>query len=161
MLPADNIIERSVTIGGKDATNLTVVSHSQITAVTPPYTGSGNIENLPLIVTVEGVVGITFDFSYGRPLITAVSEASIFGGVVTVTGDNFGPLGSAHIEEVSVSCVRCQNAMSTYKPFDMSTGTDVSQGGGMSCSLFLGYCSPSIANQIKSSSQVSPQGSGY
>uniref|UniRef100_A0A7S0R613 IPT/TIG domain-containing protein n=1 Tax=Pyramimonas obovata TaxID=1411642 RepID=A0A7S0R613_9CHLO len=104
VLPVDNVIERSVTIGGASATDVVVVSHSQITAVTPPYdeNAADDILNLPFIVTVEGVEGIHYTFSYGRPTITAVSEASIFGGVVTVTGDNFGPLGSAEIDEVNV-----------------------------------------------------------
>jgi hypothetical protein len=107
VLPLDNVIERAVTIGGKQADNVTVVSHSMITAVTPPFTGFATIDNLPLFVTVEGVTNpVAFDFTYTRPAIFTVSDASIFGGVVTVTGENFGPMGTypdIFLEEIKVA----------------------------------------------------------
>jgi hypothetical protein len=94
VLPTGNDQTVSVTIGGKTCTSPNVtVAHTQITCVTPAMTGSGvAFEDIALVVTVEGQGSVGSKYTYDGPLITTISEASTFGGWVTITGTSFGPL---------------------------------------------------------------------
>lgn len=110
VLPTGNDQTVTVTIGGKTCASPNVtVAHTKISCVTPEMTGSGvNLIDIPLVVTVEGQESVNAKYTYGGPLITAVTEASMYGGLVTVTGTNFGPLtdctndASCHIQLVRI-----------------------------------------------------------
>jgi len=86
----------SVLIGGKTCASPNVsVAHTQILCNTPDMTGNGiAYQNIPLVLTVEGQTTlVAATYTYAGPLITTISEASMFGGWITVTGTSFGPVG--------------------------------------------------------------------
>lgn len=90
----------TASINGVAATNLTVVSHSVITFLPPDASTLASVLNLDFAINVQGQLLAGRKYSYSTPTILSVSEASVFGGTVTVTGRNFGPVGSANILQV-------------------------------------------------------------
>ncbi|KAK3244473.1 hypothetical protein CYMTET_45911 [Cymbomonas tetramitiformis] len=102
VLPASYTSTRAVTVNSKDATNVTLsVIHTEVTFLAPAMLDLLNILNLPLTITVDGLSAST-TFSYIGPSITACSEASLFGGLITVTGVNFGPVGGSNVEIIYI-----------------------------------------------------------
>jgi len=94
-LPTGSDQTVSVQIGGKPCTlpNITV-AHTQITCVAPEMTGGSTVplEDMHMVITVEGQESVNAKYTYNRPLITNVSVASTFGSTVTITGTSFGPI---------------------------------------------------------------------
>ncbi|KAK3247367.1 hypothetical protein CYMTET_43139 [Cymbomonas tetramitiformis] len=102
VLPASYTSTRTVTVNSKSAMSVTLTSiHTELTFVAPAMLDRVNILNLPMSITIDGLSTST-TYSYVGPSITACSEASLFGGIVTVAGVNFGPVGVSNVEMISI-----------------------------------------------------------
>lgn len=101
--PSYNGSIASATIAGLPARDVTVVDSRTVTLTTPDVSHLASIYNLPFVMRVDGLATTGSVYSYSPPAIVSVSEASIFGGVVTVTGLNFGPVGNYSINEVMMA----------------------------------------------------------
>ncbi|QDZ19799.1 hypothetical protein A3770_03p23170 [Chloropicon primus] len=114
----------SVTIAGNACTSPVIsAGHTQITCTAPAYLDKTVISGVQVAVAVEGQTG-TGEYAYSGPSITSVSDVSMFGGPVTVTGTNFGPTGSdANIESVFVGGV--QQSLSTINPSVTKANTEI------------------------------------
>lgn len=114
----------SVTVAGNACTSPTItVGHTSITCTAPQYLDQGVISGLQVAVTVQGQTG-TGEYAYSGPSITSVSDVSMFGGPVTVTGTNFGPTGSdANIESIFVGGV--QQNLNDISPSVTKANTEI------------------------------------
>jgi hypothetical protein len=84
-----------VSIGGVAATGCTVLADSRVRCRAPSFLYRNPIVNLTLGITVRGQDNSAQSapvpmYSFNGPVITAISPVSVFGGFVTVTGQNFG-----------------------------------------------------------------------
>ena len=113
----------SVTIGGNACTTPVItVGHTTITCTAPAYLDQSVISGVQVAVTVQGQTG-TSEYTYSGPTITSVSDVSMFGGSVTVTGTNFGPVGTANIESLFVGGV--QQSLATTTPQVTKENTEI------------------------------------
>ena len=95
----------SVTIDGSACVGPTItVGHTEITCTPPARLDTAVISNLALVVNI-GDQSASDTFTYGGPSVVAVSDVSFFGGTVTVSGANFGPVGTANIESLKIGGV--------------------------------------------------------
>eukprot|EP00899_Mesostigma_viride_P025809 jgi/Mesvir1/6412/Mv19504-RA.1 len=93
----------SVTIGGAACVNATVtVNHTVIQCNAPKGVGV----NLDVVVTISELGSNTSGagmYSYLPPAVTGAVSVSFGGGVTTLTGTSFGPVGSAYLGNVTVT----------------------------------------------------------
>jgi hypothetical protein len=81
--------------------------------------GAGSGQFLDLLITIakqttkEDGNGL---LSYAGPRISSSAGCSTAGGTVTIFGRNFGPLGSANINSVTIRGVPCTNAQVVSSP---------------------------------------------
>ncbi|KAH3766163.1 protein serine/threonine kinase [Pelomyxa schiedti] len=91
-----------------ECTNATVLQeHTMIQCIAPP--GAGN--NLNITVIVENLSTSEMFFSYKAPIISSISSCNTTGCDVTITGFNFGPIGT--LINVSSKTGICGNASVT------------------------------------------------
>ena len=113
----------SVTIGGNACTSPVItVGHTTITCTAPAYLDQSVISGVQVAVTVQGQTGAS-EYTYSGPTITTVSDVSMFGGSVTVTGTNFGPVGDANIGSLYIGGI--QQSLTTTKPTVTKKDTEI------------------------------------
>ena len=113
----------SVTIDGSACVGPTItVGHTEITCTPPARLDTAVISNLALVVNI-GDQSASDTFTYGGPSVVAVSDVSFFGGTVTVSGANFGPVGTANIESLKIGGV--PQDLTTSSPSVTSADTEL------------------------------------
>lgn len=76
----------TVTINGSPCLSPLVINSNEITCSAPPGAG----QNLVLAVTVANQVVSSPTFAYAGPAISSISQVGTAGGVIMITGTNFG-----------------------------------------------------------------------
>ena len=153
----------SVTIAGNACTSPVVtVAHTEMTCTAPAFLDELTITGQSLVVTAEGQ-SVTSTFDYTGPAITSVTDVSMFGGTVTVTGTNFGPVGTANIGSLFIAGIQqtlsVVEAEVTVENTEIQftspsgTGSNVNvkifirtQGTGDTGNGLLSYLTPNIAS---------------
>ena len=103
----------SVTIDGDVCVDPAIsVGHTEITCTPPARLDVAVISDLDLVVSI-GDQSVSDKFAYGGPSVTSASTVSFFGGSVTVTGANFGPVGDSNIESLKIGGVPQDLAVTT------------------------------------------------
>eukprot|EP00951_Prasinocladus_malaysianus_P039731 scaffold447800_cov43-Prasinocladus_malaysianus.AAC.1 len=89
------------------------IPHSQLVCVVPKSAGA----NLDVIVDVAGLMSnasTLSGFSYPSPMVTSVTFAPTQGGVITISGQGFGPGGECYkpyIDSVTIGNDLCTDAL--------------------------------------------------
>ena len=102
----------TATLGFKLMTGCSVTTAGSVIECDVPA-GAG--ENIEVRVQVDGALSQDDNelFSYGAPTVLSASSVPSTGGLVTVTGTNFGPLGDAFVDWVRLDGVTCSGAQVT------------------------------------------------
>jgi len=85
---------RSISVNGVACDSVNLVSDTEFTGLLPE--GAGTF--LPMVVTVAGFIMPTLTYNYLPPSISSITPPTsppAGGTVITITGDNFGPVGAA------------------------------------------------------------------
>ncbi|MCP3886268.1 MAG: hypothetical protein GY700_12495, partial [Propionibacteriaceae bacterium] len=120
----------TITLGGVTCESATVTTaHTTATCVAPAGTGSGQ----DLAVTITNGAALTSAantlFAYGAPTPSAASTIPTSGGTVTITGTNFGPVGSDSINSITMNGAAVSSATVTVADTTIEAVVDVSGTG--------------------------------
>jgi len=154
-----NAVERII-LGTAYCTNIVVtVENTELTCTAPSGFGS----DIQVEVTVGNERSNTDDlFYYNVPTVISVTSASTSGGIVTITGTNFGPTGTSHISgfgsggitiggnscinaEVTVDHteIQCTAAVGTGANHDVVVTVSSQDSGSTGDGLYT-YASPTV-----------------
>ena len=83
--------------------------NTEITFNAPPGTGTVSFKLSMINTAVPPANAETVDlsFTYDAPIMTALTSAPTQGGVLTITGTSFGPVGTEFISAVTVGTQVC------------------------------------------------------
>lgn len=120
----------TITLGGVACESATVTTaHTTATCAAPAGTGSGQ----DIAVTITNGEALTSAantlFSYGAPTPSAASTIPTSGGTVTITGTNFGPVGSDSIDSITMNGAAVSSATVTIADTTIEAVVDVSGTG--------------------------------
>ena len=102
--PAGNSFA-SVTVDGNPCTAVTVsTANTEIKCTAPAGTGASKSVLVKLTRDTQTLTSAANTlFKYSKPTITAVSAPATSGGMVTITGTNFGPTGATKITSITLN----------------------------------------------------------
>lgn len=139
----------SVRIGGIQATSLTIVSPTQITAVTPAAAGAGVVD--VVVTTAGGTATAVGAYTYiAAPIIHVISPAfsPVAGGyAITITGENFAGTTSVMFGgvEAMIFVVDSVTQITVTAPANASGPADVvvtTAGGSVTATGAFMYIAP-------------------
>lgn len=117
-------------VNGRICTSVTSITDSKFSCILAAGVG----KNLGVYVTVNGQTSTTqYIFSYNPPSVISSTPTSTDGGLITITGSNFGPAGTQSL--VTINSQTCSNAIS-----QSSTS--------MTCSVYPGTGAKNIISVI-------------
>eukprot|EP01133_Synstelium_polycarpum_P011608 gene11608-13551_t len=155
---------RSYTVNGQPGTSLVYLNRNQLQLDIPAGSGGGN---RPIVVQIEGFK-LYAEYVYKPSDIDSVTPVSANGGVITVSGQNFGSTLVQLIVKVgSVLCTDVQYITAHTQFFCTAPpgkGTNVILSvavNGVATTKFINYIAPSITSIVQDGLTMIITGSSF
>lgn len=139
-----------ILINGQQCTgNIIITPHTSINCTVAPGVGS----NLTVSVTVNSQTATSNIFNYNIPVVLLTTSVSTDGGTITITGRNFGPMGTTasviiNNQPCTNSIVQSHTTMTCiiYPGTGANNPLQLSVGGQASQNILYSYLPPIVTS---------------